>query len=193
MANDDIRLGDIITENDQGDVVLIGFPYDEGVRRNNGRIGAKQGPQAFRKLLQRTGTVVNAEFDCLDLRKYLKISDGGNIDEDLSLEEAHQQLQRKIQQLLTNQQIPFIVGGGNDQSYPNASVLLQTSTKSLLIINIDAHFDVRPLKDDGKAHSGSPFRQLLEDQRFHQNPLSNCFSFSCFLFHAKQIVYRSFH
>ena len=33
------------------------------------------------------------------------------------------------------------------------------------VINIDAHLDVRPLKD-GLAHSGSPFRQLLEDERF---------------------------
>jgi formiminoglutamase len=33
------------------------------------------------------------------------------------------------------------------------------------VINIDAHFDVRPLKN-GLAHSGSPFRQLLEDVRF---------------------------
>jgi formiminoglutamase len=30
------------------------------------------------------------------------------------------------------------------------------------VVNIDAHFDVRPLKD-GLAHSGSPFRQMLED------------------------------
>jgi arginase family enzyme len=34
------------------------------------------------------------------------------------------------------------------------------------VINIDAHFDVRPLLADNKAHSGSPFRQLLEDARF---------------------------
>jgi formiminoglutamase len=32
-----------------GDVTLIGFPYDEGVRRNGGRIGAAEGPSYFRK------------------------------------------------------------------------------------------------------------------------------------------------
>lgn len=32
-------------------------------------------------------------------------------------------------------------------------------------INIDAHLDVRPLKN-GQVHSGSPFRLLLEDKRF---------------------------
>lgn len=33
---------------------------------------------------------------------------------------------------------------------------------SVGVVNIDAHLDVRPLKD-GKVHSGSPFRLLLED------------------------------
>jgi formiminoglutamase len=32
-------------------------------------------------------------------------------------------------------------------------------------VNIDAHLDVRPLKE-GKTHSGSPFRQMLDDPRF---------------------------
>lgn len=171
MSNDDIRLGDIINEGDHGDIVLIGFPYDEGVRRNNGRIGAKQGPKSFRQLLKRTGTVVNAEYDNLDIRKYLTISDGGDIDETLTLEQAHSQLEKTIENLLLKKKIPFVIGGGNDQSYPNASALLNTS-KSILIINIDAHLDVRPLKENQMSHSGSPFRLLLEDQRFYQNPLS---------------------
>jgi formiminoglutamase len=175
MINDDIRLGDIIVEDDSGDIVLIGFPYDEGVRRNNGRIGAKFGPKSFRELLKRTGTVVNAEYDDLDLRKYLKISDGGNINEDLTLEEGHQQLEQRIEQLISKGKIPFVVGGGNDQSYPNASALLKNS-KLTYVINIDAHLDVRPLKE-GKTHSGSPFRQLIEDQRFQNNPSSTNFFF----------------
>lgn len=33
------------------------------------------------------------------------------------------------------------------------------------VINIDAHLDVRPLKN-GQVHSGSPFRLLLQDPRF---------------------------
>ncbi len=30
------------------------------------------------------------------------------------------------------------------------------------VINIDAHADVRPLKSESRAHSGSPFRQMLD-------------------------------
>ena len=35
-------------ENDHGDVVPVGFPYDEGVRRNNEKVRAKFGPKSFR-------------------------------------------------------------------------------------------------------------------------------------------------
>lgn len=31
------------------------------------------------------------------------------------------------------------------------------------VVNIDSHLDVRPLKE-GRAHSGSPFRLMLEDK-----------------------------
>jgi formiminoglutamase len=190
MLNDDIRLGDIIVEDDSGDIVLIGFPYDEGVRRNNGRIGAKFGPKSFRELLKRTGTVVNAEYDDLDIRKYLKISDGGNINENLNLEEAHQELEQRINKLILNNKIPFIIGGGNDQSYPNVSALLNNS-KSIYVINIDAHLDVRPLKENNQSHSGSPFRLLCEDLRFNQNPQSIIFLFFILIYLI--ILFRSFY
>jgi formiminoglutamase len=42
-----------------------------------------------------------------------------------------------------------VIGGGNDQSYPNAAGLLDTCAPgtALGVVNIDAHLDVRPLKD----------------------------------------------
>lgn len=39
--------------------------------------------------------------------------------------------------------IPFIVGGSNDQSYPNSIAFLEAcQNQQIAIINIDAHFDV---------------------------------------------------
>jgi arginase family enzyme len=65
--------------------------------------------------------------------------------------------------LLVNIRI-FIKGGSNDQSFPNGRALIEAFPKcSFGIINIDAHFDVRPLKE-GKTHSGSPFRQIMETE-----------------------------
>src|SRR5205807_1396694 len=57
---DDPRLGEI-TERWRGDLsalrpgrpVLVGFPQDEGVRRNHGRPGAAQAPQRIRHWLAR--------------------------------------------------------------------------------------------------------------------------------------------
>jgi len=51
----DPRMGDFLTTSDavtgenEGDVVIVGFPFDEGVRRNGGRLGAKGAPAAVRR------------------------------------------------------------------------------------------------------------------------------------------------
>src|SRR4051812_24066268 len=57
---DDPRLGEMV-EFWQGDLaalrpgraVLVGFPQDEGVRRNHGRPGAAEAPQEIRRWLYR--------------------------------------------------------------------------------------------------------------------------------------------
>ena len=54
-----------------------------------------------------------------------------------------------------------MIGGSNDQSYCNVQGLLSRyHDRKIGVINLDSHFDVRPLKE-GKAHSGSPFRLML--------------------------------
>jgi len=168
-VTDDPRMGDIIkrVETDSNykassklHLGLLGFPYDEGVRRNGGRVGSKDGPIVLRKLMQRIGTVVNVEYNA-DLRQ-IEMLDFGDIDGSLSLEEGHKKLRETVGSLIKNGVIPFVVGGGNDQSFPNGSALLDNYS-DVGVINIDAHFDVRPLKN-GLTHSGSPFRQLLEDR-----------------------------
>src|SRR5438270_5347631 len=57
---DDLRLGEIIEFWDgdpdalrPGRAVLIGFPQDEGVRRNGGRTGAAEAPREIRRFLYR--------------------------------------------------------------------------------------------------------------------------------------------
>ncbi len=55
----------------------------------------------------------------------------------------------------------FSIGGSNDQSYPNVRSLFETYPNDRIgVINLDSHFDVRPLKN-GEAHTGSPFRLML--------------------------------
>src|SRR5205085_7353449 len=51
---DDLRVGSLLgtaTTPEEADVVLVGFPTDEGVRRNGGRPGAADGPDVLRRAL----------------------------------------------------------------------------------------------------------------------------------------------
>ncbi|NIQ03416.1 MAG: hypothetical protein GWM98_26115 [Nitrospinaceae bacterium] len=161
---DDTRLADIIQSGTDGRVVLLGFPHDAGVALNGGRPGARLGPEKFRSWTGRYGTVDNPEMN-IDLSQTV-ISDAGDVPAGISLAKAHAALQEQAAAILRKGGIPFVVGGGNDQSWPNACALLSTQPDAAIgVINIDAHLDVRPLKD-GQAHSGSPFRLLLEDPRF---------------------------
>ncbi|ORZ36274.1 hypothetical protein BCR44DRAFT_64128 [Catenaria anguillulae PL171] len=150
-------------------VCIVGFPDDEGVARNGGRIGAAAGPEAALKYIAKVGTIFNPEFD-IDLRQSIQAVTTGMAAcrKTQSLEQAHEQLKDHVRQVITHGFVPFVIGGGNNQSYPNATGLLATLPAStrVAVINIDAHLDVRPLTPAGQAHSGSPFRQLLQDSAF---------------------------
>jgi formiminoglutamase len=160
----DVRLGNLIRPGNGGDVTLLGFPYDRGVEINGGRVGAAEGPAHFRAWLKKYGVADNPETG-VDLAR-ITVNDAGDVPPGLPLAQAHELLSQKTEAILRAGGIPFVVGGSNDQSYPNAVALLRSVVPdSVGVVNIDAHLDVRPLQD-GQAHSGSAFRQLLEDPRF---------------------------
>jgi arginase family enzyme len=71
------------THSHQRKVVLSGFPYDEGTRRNGGRIGGSVGPKFFRQAL------ASVE---LYAKHSMLVVDAGDIEEDLELETAHKHL-----------------------------------------------------------------------------------------------------
>jgi len=155
---------DIILPGTKGDIVIAGFTHDEGVGIYGGRPGARLGPERFRYHIHRFGSVHNPQMN-VDLTQ-IAIADAGDIPTGGTLAEAHANLTQRAKTILANGGIPFVVGGGNDQSYPNAVALMdQNSGRRVGVINVDAHLDVRPLKEN-QAHSGSPFRLLLEDDRF---------------------------
>eukprot|EP00499_Haloplacidia_sp_CaronLabIsolate_P003518 CAMPEP_0196779476 /NCGR_PEP_ID=MMETSP1104-20130614/6407_1 /TAXON_ID=33652 /ORGANISM="Cafeteria sp., Strain Caron Lab Isolate" /LENGTH=228 /DNA_ID=CAMNT_0042149657 /DNA_START=29 /DNA_END=712 /DNA_ORIENTATION=+ len=166
---DDPRLGSVLVDSLEGShVALIGFPFDEGTILNGGREGGRLGPEAFRRFLPKMGAAINPEYG-VDLRK-LRVVELGDAQGD-SAESGREALQALVLRALTAGALPFCVGGSNDQSYPNASALLAHLSKHkpdarVGVINIDAHLDVRPPLPDGRHHSGSPFRRLLEDPRF---------------------------
>nr|2A0M_A Chain A, Arginase Superfamily Protein [Trypanosoma cruzi] len=162
---DDPRLLSLFSaqREEDADIVIIGFPYDEGCVRNGGRAGAKKGPAAFRFFLQRLGSVNNLELN-VDA-SHLKLYDAGDITAS-TLEEAHEKLESKVFTVLARGAFPFVIGGGNDQSAPNGRAMLRAFPGDVGVINVDSHLDVRPPLQDGRVHSGTPFRQLLEESSF---------------------------
>src|SRR5262245_23827612 len=167
---DDPRLGEVV-EHWQGDLralqpgrpVIVGFPQDEGVRRNYGRPGAALAPQEIRRYLYRLTPWDGMHGTDLTINPPLDV---GDIHIDGALEDSQHSLAIVIGHLLEAGTIPIILGGGHETAYGHF-LGYRMAQKSPGIINLDAHLDVRPLIQ-GRAHSGSPFRQALE---YAPNPL----------------------
>ncbi len=97
-----------------GRPVLIGFPVDEGVRRNGGRVGAALAPDAIRAQLYRlTPTDASAR---LDIRR-LDPVDLGNLRVGTSLEESQEALAVVVGAILSARAIPIVMGGGHETAF----------------------------------------------------------------------------
>lgn len=142
---------------------LLGFCSDVGVKRNLGRVGAVEGPDAIRKAM------VNL---AIHFDPNLKIYDGGDVvvsgDQ---LESAQKELARYVEVLLVNESFPILLGGGHEISYAHLKGVLNAfPDKKVGIINFDPHFDLREYPQG--AHSGSWARQLFdESNNFNYFPI----------------------
>lgn len=137
--------------------VLLGFCCDEGVRRNQGRVGAKDAPAAMRKVLANLPDHLFPSFEIADAGDVICVAE--------DLEAAQQELAKRVQQILEMGGLPIVLGGGHEVTYGNYKGLrLANPTKKIGIINLDAHLDIRPLKD-GKGNSGTGFFQIAEESK----------------------------
>jgi formiminoglutamase len=161
---DDRRLGEVTefwrggpAALQPGRPVLIGFPVDEGVRRNNGRTGAAAAPFSIRRWLYHlTPTDCQEGISLADNR----LLDLGNLRSVEELEDAQRALGAVVAALLQARAVPIILGGGHETAYGHFLGYVGAGLATG-IINIDAHLDVRPCLD-GRGSSGTPFRQALE-------------------------------
>lgn len=130
-------------------IALLGFASDEGVRRNKGRIGAKNAPNAIRKSL------ANLPFNPA---KQFPIVDFGNVVvADQDLESARNTQIECVSELLNLGYFPIILGGGHETALGDFLGLAKHHS-NIGIINIDAHFDLRiPVEN---STSGTPFFEM---------------------------------
>ena len=168
---EDIRLGDLarqinFDELKANDFVMFGYPDDDGIKLNGGRTGAAEAPKLIRQFLYKMTP------------SYKKAVIKNNIHDygDLALTTAdlavrHDMARKHLVKCLLKDAKVICVGGGHDYGFADAAAFVDryqaTTKKKPIIINFDAHMDVRPPKNG--PNSGTPFYRLYEEHqnRFH--------------------------
>lgn len=147
-------------------IAFLGFACDEGVRRNKGRTGAVNGPEALRKACSN----FPVHFDTS-----LIVADAGDIIcPGQQLEEAQEMLSSAVLNIRKSGYLPILLGGGHEITYGHARGIYrhlqqQKRHEKLGLLNIDAHFDLRIPGEEGGS-SGTGFWQLAEDARLEGIP-----------------------
>lgn len=147
-------------------IALIGFSCDEGVRRNGGRVGAKDGPAHFRKACCNLPVHFNENAVFLDL--------GDVVCKDQDMEGAQHALAQVVAYALVNGYQPFVIGGGHEVAYGHYTGIDSYLNKTrpadgIGVINFDAHFDLREPNAHG-TNSGTGFFQIAEDCKVSGKP-----------------------
>jgi formiminoglutamase len=160
-ARDDPRVGHLLGSSLRKglpEAVIIGFPSDEGVRRNGGRVGAAEGPAAIRNVLYRLAP--DARFQGFE-ELISRTSDLGDLEVSGDVERDQRNLGDALTPYIERGAFTIVLGGGHETSYGHFLGYIGAH-RQVEILNWDAHADVRELIQ-GQAHSGSPFRQAIED------------------------------
>lgn len=131
-------------------IIFVGFACDAGVLRNQGRPGAKFGPDQIKTQL--------AKLPCPNNNvRYVDI--GSIVCEGDDLECAQGQLAQLIDFCHKNGHKTVALGGGHEIAWAHYQGLSPHYPK-LGIINFDAHFDLRPHHPGQLGTSGTPFSQI---------------------------------
>lgn len=77
MNLDDTRLSSLMGEGKNGDIVVLGCPFDFARKRTIQKGGEENGPCCLRRFFSRVGPIYNSEYS-IDLNK-VKVTDAGNI------------------------------------------------------------------------------------------------------------------
>lgn len=139
-------------------VCFVSFDSDEGVRRNSGRLGAKEGWVHMKKALSGFPIFIE-DLNFYDLESPIEV-----IGRDL--ESAHAELSDVVTALKRKNFLVVVLGGGHDIAYGTYSGILnyaleKNPTPNIGIINFDAHFDMRDYSNG--RNSGTMFLQIADD------------------------------
>jgi len=151
-----LSLSKIDMRNLEGKIIILGIPDDRGIALNKGHLGAKEGPNSFRKAFYSLYCGKNFLVDAG------RIIDAGNIILTANIATTHSRLALVVSSLLKAKASKIIViGGGHDFSFGSYSGIFNFSGTIIPIVNYDAHFDLRPV-ENGQINSGTPFYRIIE-------------------------------
>lgn len=131
---------------DEAQVVFVGFPSDEGVRRNQGRPGAAAGPAHLRRSMSNLPEVDLALADAGDT------SVTGDLEGDLIAHVAELSCWVRPDRLVVG------LGGGHEISEASLAFWREFAPNGH-VLNLDAHLDMR---EESTPTSGTSFRTYLE-------------------------------
>lgn len=138
-------------------IAITGYPDDEGIRLNGGRPGASEAPDRIRRFLYKMTPSVFS-------RSEVAIADIGNLDvKSADIAGRHDAAEARATEALQSGYRVLSFGGGHDYGFCDTTAFSKHCEKRgvrPLVLNFDAHMDVRPL--DRGLTSGTPFFRLLE-------------------------------
>ena len=138
-------------------VAISGVPMDLGV---SNRPGSRFGPRALRAI-ERIGPY-NHVLDCAPTHE-LNVADIGDVPlrSRYRLEFSHDDIERRIGQIVEAGVAPLSVGGDHSITHPILKAVGRRAPVGL--IHIDAHCDTAGAFDQSKFHHGGPFRNAVLD------------------------------
>lgn len=148
------KLKNQLTEPNSADIFLLGYADDDGISLNGGRIGAAKAPLAIRTALFKMTPHLQAQ-------QPPHLHDLGDINLGVPLPERHERARAVIRTLVASGKKFIALGGGHDYGYADAGGFLDVHQGQAVVINFDAHLDVRPTEKN--FHSGTPFFRMLSE------------------------------
>ena len=149
------NLSDLILQADaKVPIAMIGAPLAVGSVTPG---SCDQAPARLRQTLRRVG-----RYDVeIGRELFTPIADQGDVPvAGLSIEEATAPIQQAVAAAVASHGLTLLVGGNNAVTRPGV-LGLGRPLKSVGLLTLDAHFDMRPL-DQGLSN-GNPVRALMED------------------------------
>lgn len=145
--------------NKNSKVKLLSFCTSLGVQRNKGRVGSELAPNIIKENMANFAVFDDFSFD-----------DVANIDNFSSLEQGDEILYKKCLALLKDDNYCVILGGGHESSLAPIKAALDYK-KSIGVINLDAHFDVRKQKLHSSGNSFYKAYEYAKSKNYEYNYL----------------------